>query len=412
MDAIVAGGGIGGLVVAMTLERAGISVRVFESAQEIRPLGVGINVLPHAMAALADLDLQERLMSIGVATAELAYFNRHGQMIWREPRGVAAGYDVPQLSVHRGELQLALMGAVIERLGGGSIVTGHHLEAFQEAGERVNTTFRRRVDDSLVTEEADILIGADGIHSAVRGQLYPNEGPPRWSGNVLWRATSRARPFLTGRSMVMIGHRPHKFVAYPITDRGEDDLATINWIAELDRSEDPPADREDWNRAAQADVFLPRFEDWRFDWLDVPGLIRSANAVYEFPMVDRDPLPRWSFGRVSLLGDAAHPMYPIGSNGASQAILDATALARALTAVGGVETALRRYEDERLPATAAIVRSNRRHGPERVLDLAEERAPEGFSDLAAVFETGELEGIAAAYKRVAGFAPAPEEGGG
>ena len=202
-------------------------------------------------------------------------------------------------------------------------------------------------------------------------------------------------PFLDGRSMIMAGHRPQKFVAYPIGAVDADGLQQINWIAELDRRDAGLPAREDWNREGRLADFAPRFADWRFDWLDVPALIGAAERVYEFPMVDRDPLPRWTYGRVTLLGDAAHPMYPIGSNGASQAILDARALADALADEADVDAALARYEAERRPATAAIVHANRPHGPERVLDLAEERAPDGFAAIGDVFARGELEAIAA-----------------
>jgi 2-polyprenyl-6-methoxyphenol hydroxylase-like FAD-dependent oxidoreductase len=392
-------------VTALALGAAGHRVRVYESANEIRPLGVGINVLPHAMGVLADLGLLDELMALGVATGELAYFNRHGQLIWREPRGRDAGYEVPQLSVHRGAFQLTLLDTVAKRLGADVVVPGFRLVSFDGDERGVRATFHNRTADARVVVGGDVLVGADGIHSVARAQLFPEEGAPLWSGNVLWRATCEGPAFLTGRSMVMIGTRPHKFVAYPIGAPASDGHTTINWVAELDRSGEPLASREDWNRLGDMREFLPRFEDWRFPWLDVPGLIRGASAVYEFPMVDRDPLPRWTFGRVTLLGDAAHPMYPIGSNGASQAILDAAALARSMSEEATLEAALARYEAERLPATASIVRANRRHGPERVLDLAEERAPGGFADPSDVFAPGELEAIAAAYKQVAGFTP-------
>ncbi len=405
MRVLVAGAGIGGLVTALALERRGIEVRVFESARELAPLGVGINLLPHAMAELAALDLLEPVAALGVRTAELCYFNRHGQRIWREPRGLDAGYPVPQISVHRGRLQLALHTEARRRLGADAIRSGCHLDSFaNEGGDRVCASFTDRAGGAAFEERADLLVGADGIHSAVRRQLHPDEGLPRWGGNILWRATSRAPSFLTGRSMIMAGTRARKFVAYPIDAPGDDGLCTVNWIAELDRSAAEPPAREDWNRRGAISDFLPAFADWQFHWLDVPALIRSAEAVYEFPMVDRDPLARWTHGRVTLLGDAAHPMYPIGSNGASQAILDARALADALAGERDVDAALEHYEAVRRPATADIVLSNRAHGPECVLDLADERAPDGFARVDDVFAPGELAEIAARYKRVAGFA--------
>ncbi len=408
---VVVGAGIGGLVAAMALHERGIEVDVHESVGELRPLGVGINVLPHAMAVLDGLGLMERLLPLGVRTAELCFFNRHGQLIWREPRGLAAGYPVPQLSVHRGLLQLELLAAARERLGAGAIRTGSALVSVDVgdpgeggAGSPAVVVLEDRATGERSTVTADVVVAADGIHSTVRRQFVPGEGPPRWSGNILWRATTPVdRPFLTGRSMFMAGHRPHKFVAYPIAEPDADGRQLINWIAELDRRDQGLAEREDWNRRVDPAVFADRFTDWRYDWLDIPALIAGASEIFEFPMVDRDPLPRWTHGRVTLLGDAAHPMYPIGSNGASQAILDARCLADALSADASIGDALRAYDDERRPATARIVESNRRHGPERVMDMAEERAPGGFERVEDVFEPGELEAISAQYKQVAGF---------
>jgi 2-polyprenyl-6-methoxyphenol hydroxylase-like FAD-dependent oxidoreductase len=401
---LVAGAGIGGLATALALHARGIRAELFEAAAELRPLGVGINLLPHAMAVLAELALADEIAALGVRTAELCYFNRHGQLIWREPRGQGAGYPVPQVSVHRGLLQQALQRAVEERLGAGALRTGHALVSCETKDGQVRARFADRAGGAPREERADLLIAADGIHSALRRQWHPDEGLPHWNGQMLWRAISRFPVFLSGRSMFMAGSRRVKFVAYPIAAPDAQGLAPINWVAELDRSGAGAPEREDWNRRGRLEDFLPAFERWRFDWLDVPALIRAAEAVYEFPMVDRDPLAAWTRERATLLGDAAHPMFPIGSNGASQAILDARALAGALAEERDIDAALARYEAERRPATASIVLSNRRHGPEIVLDLAEERAPGGFARVEDVFASGELEGIAASYKRVAGFA--------
>ena len=404
MRVLIAGAGIGGLATALALERRGIEALLFESAASLRPQGVGINLLPHAAAELEAQGLLDEIAAQGVRTAELCYFNRHGQRIWREPRGIDAGYRVPQVSVHRGLLQMALLEAVRTRLGDAALHLGHALESFEETGSRVRARFRLR-DGGEQVAEGDLLVGADGIHSVVRRHFHPGEGPPHWNGQMLWRATSLFSPFLGGRSMFMAGSRARKFVAYPISAADASGRCVVNWIAELDRSAQPAPAREDWNREGRREDFAPAFADWRFDWLDVPALIRAAEAVYEFPMVDRDPLPAWSHGRVTLLGDAAHPMFPIGSNGASQAILDARALADALAEERDAEQALARYEAARRPATAAIVLSNRKHGPEIVLDLAEQRAPQGFARVEDVFAPGELERIAASYKQIAGFAP-------
>ncbi|MBX6386630.1 MAG: flavin-dependent oxidoreductase [Microbispora sp.] len=376
MRIVIAGAGIGGLTAALSLHAAGFEdVTVHEAAPEIRPLGVGINLLPHAVRELTELGLADRLAEIGVATAELAYFNRYGTLIWSEPRGLAAGYAWPQYSVHRGRLQMLLLDAVIERLGPDAVRTGSRITG---------------------PGDEDLLIGADGIHSAVRAHFYPDEGPPPWNGLVLWRGVTYGEPFLTGRSMIMAGDGTQKFVAYPI-EIGERTL--INWIAERPLDGEAP-DRGNWNRPADLAEIGRHFADWRFDWLDVPAIIAGAEAAYEYPMVDRDPLPRWTFGNVTLLGDAAHAMYPIGSNGASQAIIDARVLAYFLA-----RGDLAAYEETRRPATTALQLSNRQMGPEIVMKLAHERAPDGFDDIEQVIPHAELAEIAASYKRTAGFDP-------
>ena len=405
MTVLIAGGGIAGLTLALSLHQIGIECRVFETTETIQPLGVGINTLPHAVRELTELGLQDQLAATAIPTVELAYFSKRGQPIWSEPRGLAAGYNWPQFSIHRGALQTILLDAVRQRLGPDGVATGHHLTSWDETATGVRAHFiNRRSGEAAGTADGSLLIAADGIHSAVRARLYPNEGPPIWNGAILWRGVTSAKPFLTGRSMIMAGHEFQKFVAYPISrtaaDKGE---ATINWIAERKFDPNHGWRREDWNRAGQREDFLPQFADWQFDWLDVPAVIQAAEQCYEYPMVDRDPLDRWTFGRVTLLGDAAHAMYPIGSNGASQGILDARVLAREIQTFGATEQALRAYETERRPATSKIVLANRGNGPEQVMQLVEQRAPDGFDRIEDVLTPAELEGTAAAYKQIAGF---------
>lgn len=398
MDVLIAGGGIGGLAAALALHAAGIGARVFEAAREVKPLGVGINLQPHAVRELAELGLLDALLATGVATREFVYANRHGQEIWAEPRGLAAGYDWPQVSIHRGRLQMLLWNAARERLGAERVQAGRRVAGFEQ--DEAGVTLRLADGEAA---RGDLLVAADGIHSAIRAGFFPDEGPPRWNGCVLWRAVSQGAPFRTGASMVQAGHRDLKFVTYPIgvTESGE---AEINWIAERRFDADHAWPREDWNRAGRVEDVLPHFAAWRFPWLDIPGLIARAPAMWEFPMVDRDPLPRWTHGRVTLLGDAAHPMVPIGSNGASQAILDGRWLARCLAA-HAVPEALAAYEAARRPATAAVVAANRADGPDRVMDLAEERAPAGFTDREAVLPRAEIAALLEGYKRLAGMWP-------
>jgi 2-polyprenyl-6-methoxyphenol hydroxylase-like FAD-dependent oxidoreductase len=405
MTVLIVGGGIGGLTLALSLNQIGVPAKVFESVAELRPLGVGINVLPHAVRELIELGLLDELDEAGVRTKELAYFSKHGKPIWSEPRGLEAGYNWPQFSIHRGVLQQILLDAVVERLGPDNILTSHHLTGWEETTDGIRASFiDKATGRSVGTYDGTLLIACDGIHSAVREKLHPQEGPPIWNGRILWRGITDADAFLSGRTMIMAGHEILKFVCYPISKRP--DAAgkhRINWVAERHMPPTYRWRREDYNRTAKLDEFLPWFEGWQFDWLDVPGLIRNCPHAYEYPLVDRDPLTRWTFGRITLLGDAAHPMYPIGSNGASQAILDARVLTREILALGETNASLTAYEAERRPATTDLVMLNRRNGPEQVMQLVEERAPDGYDVVTDVLSQQELEDIAANYKRVAGF---------
>lgn len=400
MKIIIAGGGIGGLTTALSLHQKGFHVHVYESAREIKPLGVGINLLPHAVRILTLLGLEKQVSELGVATSELAYYNKFGQKIWQEPRGKFAGYNWSQYSVHRGLFQLLLYDAVKERVGIKNVHTGYKLLSFN-ADENA-AVFLQKDTNTEITTGYDILIGADGIHSAVRNQLYPKEGEPQFSGNILHRAITKGKPFLSHSSMIMAGSPKQKFVAYPIsTIPDEDGNLLINWIADLPSKE--TLKERDWNRKSDKEKILSAYKGWKFDWLDIPSLIEEAENIYEFPMSDRDPLPAWSFKNITLLGDAAHPMYPIGSNGGSQAILDAECIANCIAENTDIAKALKEYEQERLPATAKIILQNRQMGPEQVMQIVEDRAPDGFKNLYDVISQKELEEVADHYKRIAGF---------
>jgi 2-polyprenyl-6-methoxyphenol hydroxylase-like FAD-dependent oxidoreductase len=393
----VIGAGIGGLATALSLHEVGAQVEVLDSVQELRPLGVGINLLPHAVRELDALGLLEELRARSVAPSLLLYCTKRGQEIWREPRGLDAGYSWPQLSIHRGVLQEVLLGAVVERLGTNALHLGHRLVRIGGSDDAPVAEF----DDRDI--EADVVIAADGIHSAARAQRYPSEGPLLWNGSLMWRGVAEIEPVLDGRTMIWAGHPEQKFVGYPIAD-GPDGGQTFNFIAELRRPGSDLAAAEDWSRRGSLDDFLPQFKEWDFGWLDVPAIVEAAPETFLFPMVDRDPLPRWTFGRSTLLGDAAHPMYPIGSNGASQAILDARVLAGCIRRQrDDLEGALRSYEEVRRPATAAIVRANRGLGPELPMQLVEERAPDGFADVADVITPEEIAAVTEEYRRTAGF---------
>jgi 2-polyprenyl-6-methoxyphenol hydroxylase-like FAD-dependent oxidoreductase len=397
LHAVVVGGGIGGLTAALSLHEVGVEVDLYESAEELRPLGVGINLLPHAVREIDALGLLPALLARGVEPTETIYFTKRGQEIWREPRGRHAGYPWPQVSIHRGTLQTILLDAVHDRVGAEHV---HLNQRLVGVDDRPHTATARFADHSV---EADLVVAADGIHSAVRHQRFPHEGPPCWNGALLWRGVAIVEPVLGGRAQIWAGHPAQKFVAYPIKDLagGQQEL---NFIAEISRPHQPPRHREDWNQPGDLADFLPAFREWTFHWLKVPDVIRAAPGTYLFPMVDRDPLPQWTFGRTTLLGDAAHPMFPIGSNGASQAILDARTLAGCIRRYADPDAALARYEAVRRPATAGIVEANRRMGPELPMKLVEERAPDGFRAIADVITPEEIVTITEDYRRTAGFA--------
>jgi len=395
---VVVGAGIGGLAAALSLHEIGADVEILEAVREVRALGVGINLLPHAVRELDALGLRVELEARSVAPSLLLYCTRRGQEIWREPRGLAAGYPWPQLSIHRGVLQEVLLEAVTARIGTQALHLGHRLERVETGRDGCTAVL---AGGSRV--EADVVVAADGIHSAARAQWYPWEGALLWNGSLLWRGTAEADPVLDGRTMVWAGHPEQKFVGYPIADL-DGGRQLFNFIAELRRPDSGLAAREDWNRLGSLEDFLPAFESWDFGWLDVPAIVRAAPATYLFPMVDRDPVPRWTFGRATLLGDAAHPMYPVGSNGASQAILDARCLADALARSEHPRQALLAYERQRLPMTADIVASNRRGGPEGVIDAVEQLAPQGFADIDTILSYEAREAIVRGYAAKAGFA--------
>ena len=403
MTLLIAGGGIGGLTLALMLEARGIHCRVFEAAHEVRPLGVGINTLPHSIREFASLGLLDALDRVGIRTRQLTYMNHLGQPIWTDPRGLHAGHDVPQFSIHRGRLHQLLWRAAVERLGE-RIIADRRLTGMTQTGEGVTATFTT-ASGATLTEHGTALIGADGIHSWLRAHLHPDDGGIRWNGIQMWRGAVDWPAFDGGDAMIIAGDAVAKLVLYPIAAGATPHTRLTNWViyAKVGDPALPPPSRENWSRRGDPRDFRHHVDRLRLNVINTQAMIAATPDIFEYPMCDRDPLPFWTQGRVTLLGDAAHPMYPVGSNGASQAVLDARCLAD-LLATHKAPEALAAYEAERLPATTAVVRSNRQGGPERVIDLVSDRAPNGFTDIHAVATPRELESVVRGYATLAGFA--------
>jgi 5-methylphenazine-1-carboxylate 1-monooxygenase len=402
MHVIIVGGGISGLTMALSLHQAGITARVYEAAEEVRPLGVGINLQPTSVRELTELGLAEQLAQAGIEIAELSLFNKHGQRICSEARGMSAGYRWPQYAIHRGRLQVLLWRAAQERLGSENVRSGLEFKRFTQADTHVAATFRERMTGIEVTEAGNVLIGADGIHSAVRAQLYPGEGEPRFGGQILWRFAIDSEPFLGGNAQVICGHFRQRMIVYPIGRAQQAGQLETNCICQIAVDSGAPA-REDWNRRAAKEAVLAAFGTWKYPWLDMPALIEQAQEIFEFPLLDRDPVEAWTRNRVTLIGDAAHPMQPIGSQAASQAIVDARVLTGALMASSDPCEALRRYDLERRPTMNDITLRNRQFGPEAAMQLVEDRAPNGFSEVREVISEAELEDIAKSFAVAAGL---------
>ncbi|AZQ66080.1 flavin-dependent oxidoreductase [Silicimonas algicola] len=401
---LIAGGGIGGLVTALTLHQVGLRCLVLEAAREMKPLGVGINLQPNAVRELQDLGIgPEELDRVGLPAREWALVSLNGKEIYSEPRGTYAGYRWPQYAVHRGEFHMLLFDKVRERLGPDAVRLGTRVKGYSKA---VNGAAARIATEDGGTEQLHgrLLIGADGIHSAIRSQMHPDQPPIHWGGAVMWRGTTRAAPIRTGSSFVGLGTHRHRMVIYPISHPDADGLATINWIAErtLDASEG--WQQNAWFKQVDVEDFAHHFDNFCYDWLDVPAMLRAADVAYENPMIDRDPVHTWIDGPVALMGDAAHAMYPTGSNGASQAIIDARELGAAMLAHGPTPTALRAYDEKLCGPVSAIVLRNRGAGPFGLLNLVDERCGGEFDDIDDVISPHERQEFMHGYQSAAGFA--------
>ena len=404
MHIAIAGGGIGGLCLALNLHERGISCKVYERVPAVKELGVGITLLPHAMREFAALGVDKQLQAIGIENHESCFYNRFGQLIYKEPRGRYAGYDHPEIGIHRGRLHLVLLAAARERLGAERILTDRDVVGCRQDAQRVSIALRQTSTGALLPEEhADALIACDGINSTIRKLLYPHD-KIAFGGINTWRGVTRHKPILGGRSYMRIGSiKTGKIVVYPIIDTidGEGNQL-INWMAEIQRD---TFDKSDWNATGRLEDFYPLYKNWTFDWLDVAALIRNADQILEYPMVDKDPVDRWTFERVSLAGDAAHPMYPRGSNGAAQGSIDARTLADCLAREGDVLVALKAYDAARVGPASKVVLTNRSNPPDFINIKVEELVgDQPFKNLDAYISQDELRQLSENYKKIAGFA--------
>ncbi|MEM9584864.1 MAG: flavin-dependent oxidoreductase [Pseudomonadota bacterium] len=405
MKVLIAGAGIGGLTTALMLHARGIGCTVIEQSSDIREVGVGINTLPHSIAELAALGLLKQLDAAGLRTRSLKYLTLKGQEVWQELRGMHAGHEHPQFSIHRGRLQKLLYDAVCDRMGPEAVRTGLGLAGFVQDEAGVTAHFTDTRDGSRSQSlRGEVLICADGIHSVGRRTFYPDEGPAKWQGVVMWRGAVDWPVWEDGETMAIAGGLGGKFVLYPISPI-KDGKQLMNWVVNIrvaDGEKTSPQ-RENWSKRASLAKVLPYAERFHIPGIDLAALVRATEDIFEYPMADRDPVPNWTHGRVTLLGDAAHPMYPVGSNGSAQAILDARCLADMLKNCAHPREALYRYERERLPKTAEVVRLNRLGGPERVIDEVEKRSPAGFSDVNDVLSAEDRKAIVRGYATKAGY---------
>lgn len=402
---LIAGGGIGGLALALTLHQIGVPCVVLESVAELQPLGVGINLQPNAVRELFDLGLDEAALdTIGLQAREWALVGRNGNDVYAEPRGRLAGYRWPQYSLHRGQLQMLLARTVRERLGSEAVWLGHRVTGYRQQADGVTALVQTR-DGRELTIDGALLVAADGLHSAVRAQMHPQQPPIQWGGAIMWRGTTPGVPIRSGASFVGVGSLRHRVVLYPISPADPaTGLATINWIAEITVDNAGGWSHGDWNRRVALSDFAHHFDGWNYGWLDVPAMLRGAKEIFEYPMIDRDPVPTWVDGRVALLGDAAHVMYPVGSNGASQAIVDARVLGAALLAHGVGPAALQAYDQQLCAPISALVLRNRGAGPFGLLGLVDERCGGVFDRIDDVIPAAERDAFMARYKAAAGFA--------
>ncbi len=404
MHILIVGAGIGGLTAALSLQKIGLEATVFESVANLRPLGVGINILPNASRELIALGLQPSLDKFAIRTRSMNYFSRRGKLAISVPCGEYAGYNWPQYSLHRGELHRLLLETFKQRAGADRVVTGHRLAGFEQNKNTVTANFVAPSSGKPIADvTGDLLIGADGLHSITRRCLYPDEGAPVYAGMVCFRGAVEGPPCIDGESMIICGDKRLRLVSYPISKtRQEQGRSQINWIAAVPFNTDKPQE-EDWNKLAEPEKLIELYGDWQFDWLKVPDLISATRQIFEFPIYDRDPLKQWTFGRVTLLGDAAHPLVPVSSSGAVQAIIDGRALACALGKHNDPLAGLQAYEADRLKKANQLVLASRKNGPDEVLEIVRNECPEDAEAIHDYVSRDRLQSVIDEFKERAGF---------
>lgn len=402
---LIAGGGIGGLTLALTLHQIGVKTTVFEAVRDMRPLGVGINLQPNAVRELLDLGITtDDLDKVGLPAREWALVGLNGKEIYAEPRGLEAGYHWPQYAMHRGQFHMLLFETVVDRLGADAVRMGQRVIGYEHLPDGSVAVQCENSEGVVSRETGTLLIGADGIHSTIRAQMYPDQPPIHWGGALMWRGTTKMRPIRTGSSFVGLGTHRHRMVIYPISHPDQEGLVTVNWIAEQTMDASHGWEKSGWFRPVKIENFAHEFEGFRYDWLDVPAMLHAADIAYENPMIDREPIPTWVDGAVALMGDAAHAMYPTGSNGASQAIIDARILGKAMIKHGVTPYALTTFDGELCGPVSELILRNRGAGPFGLLDLVDERCGGEFDDIDAVISPQERAEFMGGYKRAAGFA--------
>ncbi|MCB1542437.1 MAG: flavin-dependent oxidoreductase [Rhodoblastus sp.] len=402
---IIAGGGIGGLASALTLQQIGVSCVVYEAVREMRPLGVGINLQPNAVRELYDLGIGAAdLDRVGLPAKEWALVGLNGHDIYSEPRGVDAGYNWPQYAVHRGLFHMLLHDRFVARAGRDAVKLGARVTGYEKTTDGVIAKIEH-ADGATSEAEGALLIGADGIHSAIRAQMHPSQPPIHWGGALMWRGVTMAKPIRTGSSFIGLGTHRHRMVIYPISHPDpQTGLAMINWIAEITLDPTQGWQQTGWFRQAEIKDFIHHFDGWTYDWLDVPALLNGAEVAYENPMIDRDPVSTWRDGPVALMGDAAHAMYPTGSNGASQAIIDARTLGACMVELGVTQAALAAYDKRLCGPISQVILRNRGAGPFGMLNMVDERCGGVFDNIDDVISAKERADFMAGYKAAAGFA--------